>query len=118
MSITNPIFHLKENITIYQMQNAIQKQFKSHIIRGWHCILLLGRDEKELKKRRIKLLDKKREWKDSNVLISGTPNRILNEITRYLKIGVTYFTIYFPDLPDTTSLKLFAEHVIPNIRNR
>jgi alkanesulfonate monooxygenase SsuD/methylene tetrahydromethanopterin reductase-like flavin-dependent oxidoreductase (luciferase family) len=100
------------------MQNAIQKQFKSHIIRGWHCILLLGRDEKELKKRRIKLLDKKREWKDSNVLISGTPNRILNEITRYLKIGVTYFTIYFPDLPDTTSLKLFAEHVIPNIRNR
>jgi alkanesulfonate monooxygenase SsuD/methylene tetrahydromethanopterin reductase-like flavin-dependent oxidoreductase (luciferase family) len=87
------------------------------IIRGWHCILLLGRDEKELKKRRIKLLDK-REWKDSNVLISGTPNRILNEITRYLKIGVTYFTIYFPDLPDTTSLKLFAEHVIPNIRNR
>ena len=79
---------------------------------------LLGGDEKELKKRRIKLLDKKREWKDSNVLISGTPNRISNEITRYLKIGVTYFTIYFPDLPDTTSLKLFAEHVIPNFRNR
>ena len=32
MSITNPIFRLKENITIYQMQNAIQKQFiKPHL---------------------------------------------------------------------------------------
>jgi alkanesulfonate monooxygenase SsuD/methylene tetrahydromethanopterin reductase-like flavin-dependent oxidoreductase (luciferase family) len=31
------------------------------IIRGWHGILFLGKDEEELKKRKYKLLDKKRK---------------------------------------------------------
>jgi hypothetical protein len=53
-----------------------------------------------------------------NLIVSGTPNTILNEITKYLKITVTYYTIYFPDLPDRRSLKLFAEDVILNIRRR
>jgi alkanesulfonate monooxygenase SsuD/methylene tetrahydromethanopterin reductase-like flavin-dependent oxidoreductase (luciferase family) len=92
------------------------KDYKD-IIKGWHGIILLGKDNEELKKRKIKLLNNKGEkWKHSNLIVSGTPNKILNEIDRYLKIGVTYFTIYFPDLPDTRSLKLFAEHVISNVR--
>ena len=87
------------------------------IIIGWHGILFLGKDEEELKKRKYKLLDKKGKWKGLNLIISGTPDTILNEIIRYLNIGVTYFTIHFPDLPDTRSLQLFAEHIIPNIRS-
>ncbi len=44
--------------------------------------------------------------------------RLLREIERYLNIGVTYFTVCFPDLPDTRSLQLFAEHIIRHFRNR
>ena len=84
---------------------------------GWHGILLLGKDKDELKKRKIRVLDRKAQLKDSNFIISGTPNRILNEINKYLNIGVTYFIIYFPDLPDKLSLRLFAEHIISHIRS-
>ena len=40
--------------------------------------------------------------------------QILREIKRYLNIGVTYFTLCFPD---TRSLQLFAEHIIRHFKN-
>jgi alkanesulfonate monooxygenase SsuD/methylene tetrahydromethanopterin reductase-like flavin-dependent oxidoreductase (luciferase family) len=97
--------------------NKVTARNYKDIIRGWHGILFLGKDEEELKKRKVNVSDKKGKWKGSNLIISGTPNTILNEITRYLNIGVTYFTIHFPDLPDTRSLQLFAEHIIPIVRS-
>ncbi|MDP9289612.1 MAG: hypothetical protein M3P08_15645 [Thermoproteota archaeon] len=48
-------------------------------------------------------MGKKRIWKDSNLVTAGTPDTIIREINRYLNIGVTYFTVWFPDLPDTRS---------------
>ena len=54
--------------------------------------------------------------KDSELVIVGTPETILREIKKYLNIGVTYFTLYFPDLPDTRSLQLFAEHIMHHFR--
>ncbi len=88
------------------------------IIKAWHGILFLGADEGELESRKTNILSKKRIWKDSGLLTAGTPDTIIREINRYLNIGVTYFTVWFPDLPDTRSLQLFAEHVIPCFRNR
>jgi len=55
--------------------------------------------------------------RDSGLVIVGTPETILREIKRYVNIGVTYFTLCFPDLPDTRSLQLFAEHIIHNFGN-
>ena len=66
----------------------------------------------------MNILCKKRIWKDSDLVIAETPDTIIREINRYLNIEVTYFTVWFPDLPDTSSLQLFAEHVIPWFRNR
>lgn len=97
--------------------NKVTARRYKDLNRAWHGILFLGKDEEELNKRKNKLLDKKGKWKGSNLIINGTPNTILNEITRYLNIGVTYFTIHFPDLPDTRSLQLFAEHIIPKVRS-
>jgi hypothetical protein len=55
------------------------------------------------------ILDKKMIWKDSELVIAGTPDTILREINKYVGIGVIYFTIYFPDLPNIMSLELFAK---------
>jgi alkanesulfonate monooxygenase SsuD/methylene tetrahydromethanopterin reductase-like flavin-dependent oxidoreductase (luciferase family) len=88
------------------------------IIKAWHGILILGLDETELRNRKINISYKKGIRKDSKLVIAGTPKTILDEIKRYLNIGVTYFTVYFPDLPDTRSLELFAEHIIHHFRNR
>jgi alkanesulfonate monooxygenase SsuD/methylene tetrahydromethanopterin reductase-like flavin-dependent oxidoreductase (luciferase family) len=86
-----------------------------NITKAWHGILFLRRNESELKKETI--LDKT-IWKDSELVIAGTPDTILREINKYVGIGVTYFTIYFPDLPNMTSLQLFANNIIPYFRNR
>lgn len=74
-------------------------------------------DETELRSRNMNLSYKKLNRKDSKLVIAGTPNTILREIKRYLNIGITYFTVCFPDLPITHSLQLFAEHIIHHFRN-
>ena len=89
-----------------------------NIIKAWHGILFLGSNEDELKNRKEMILDKKMIWKDSELVIAGTPDTILREIKKYVDIGVTYFTIYFPDLPDMISLQLFAKNIIPYFRNK
>ena len=89
-----------------------------NIIKAWHGILFLGSNEDELKNRKEMILDKKMIWKDSGLVIAGTPDTILREIKKYVDIGVTYFTFYFPDLPDMISLQLFAKNVIPYFRNK
>jgi alkanesulfonate monooxygenase SsuD/methylene tetrahydromethanopterin reductase-like flavin-dependent oxidoreductase (luciferase family) len=103
----------------YSYNNKVRaKRNYDDIIKAWHGILFLGADEGELESRKTNILCKKRIWKDSNLVTAGTPDTIIREINRYLNIGVTYFTVWFPDLPDTRSLQLFAEHVIPCFRNR
>ena len=46
------------------------------------------------------------------MVIAGTPDTILREINKYVDIGVTYFTIYFPDLPNMISLQLLLNNLI------
>jgi alkanesulfonate monooxygenase SsuD/methylene tetrahydromethanopterin reductase-like flavin-dependent oxidoreductase (luciferase family) len=86
------------------------------IIKGWHGILFLGIDETELRSRNMNISYEGIK-NDSKLVFAGTPKTILREIKRYLNIGVTYFTVCFPDLPDTRSLQLFAEHIIHHFRN-
>ena len=74
-------------------------------------------NETELRSRNMNISYKKGIRKDLKLVIVGTPKTILREIKRYLNIGVTYFTVSFPDLPDTRSLQLFAEHIIRHFRN-
>jgi alkanesulfonate monooxygenase SsuD/methylene tetrahydromethanopterin reductase-like flavin-dependent oxidoreductase (luciferase family) len=83
------------------------------IIKAWHGILFLRIDESELRSRNTEGIRK-----GSKLVIVGTPKTILREIKKYLNIGVTYFTVCFPDLPDTRSLRLFAEHIIHHFKNK
>ena len=88
------------------------------IIKAWHGILFIGIDESELRSRNTNISYKTGIRKDSKLVIVGTPETILREIKKYLNIGVTYFTVCFPDLPDSRSLQLFAEHIIHHFRNK
>jgi len=85
------------------------------MVKGWQGVMLLGKDEEELRSKMDVLV--KEVWESSGLLINGTPEKILKEIERYVSIGVNYFTIYYPDVPDLRSLQLFAEHIIPHFRN-
>jgi F420-dependent oxidoreductase-like protein len=53
-----------------------------------------------------------------NGTLVGTPQQCIAQINRYRELGVTYFILYFGDLPDTVSLKLFAEKVIKKLDYR
>jgi F420-dependent oxidoreductase-like protein len=100
-----------------------------------HC-KAVGRDFKEIEKScwlggqifivpDQKELDKKvSQLKPENVSLEdfkkfnfvATPDGYRQEIRRYTSLGVTYFMLFFGDLPDMSSLKLFAEKVAENMK--
>jgi len=45
----------------------------------------------------------------------GTPEECIEPLQAYLDLGVTYFMLYFADLPNFDSLKLFAEEILKNV---
>ena len=53
------------------------------------------------------------EFRKSN--LSGTPNECKKQLQVYVDLGVTYFMLYFSDLPNTNGLKLFSETVVKKI---
>jgi F420-dependent oxidoreductase-like protein len=53
-------------------------------------------------------------WRPGNLV--GTPEQVCEKIQTYLDLGCTGFVPWCADYPDTESLTLFAEQVIPNFR--
>jgi len=53
-------------------------------------------------------------WQAGNLV--GTPEQVAEKIRTYLDLGCTYFVPWCTDYPDHTTLRLFAETVIPNFR--
>ena len=47
--------------------------------------------------------------------LSGTPNECRKQLQVYVNLGVTYFMLYFADLPNTDGLKLFSEAITEKI---
>jgi F420-dependent oxidoreductase-like protein len=48
-------------------------------------------------------------------ILSGTPNESRKQLQVYVDLGVTYFMLYFADLPSTNGVKLFSEGVVKKI---
>ena len=53
-------------------------------------------------------------WQDGNLV--GTPEQVAEKIQAYIDLGCTGFVPWCSDYPDTESLRLFGEKVIPNFR--
>lgn len=67
-------------------------------------------DQKELNKKVAQLKPKNvslKNFKKFNLV--ATPDDCRQEIQQYTGLGVTYFMLFFGDLPDVNSLRLFAE---------
>jgi F420-dependent oxidoreductase-like protein len=45
----------------------------------------------------------------------GAPEELIEPLHAYLDLGVTYFMLYFADLPKVDSLKLFAEKILKSL---
>jgi F420-dependent oxidoreductase-like protein len=53
-------------------------------------------------------------WTEGNLV--GTPEQVAEKIQAYLDLGCTGFYPWCSDYPDTTTMRLFAEQVIPGFR--
>ena len=53
-------------------------------------------------------------WRDGNLV--GTPEQVAEKVQAYADLGCTGFVPWCSDYPDTESMRLFAEKVIPNFR--
>ena len=53
-------------------------------------------------------------WREGNLV--GTPEQVSEKVQTYLDLGCTGFVPWCSDYPDDTTLRLFAEKVIPNFR--
>jgi F420-dependent oxidoreductase-like protein len=53
-------------------------------------------------------------WVAGNLI--GTPEQVCEKIRAYIELGCTYFVPWCADYPDDTTLRLFAQHVMPEFR--
>jgi F420-dependent oxidoreductase-like protein len=53
-------------------------------------------------------------WRAGNLV--GTPEQVAEKIRAYVDLGCTYFVPWCSDYPDDTTVRLFAERVIPEFR--
>lgn len=53
-------------------------------------------------------------WRDGNLV--GTPEQVAEKVQTYLDLGCTGFVPWCSDYPDTETMRLFAEQVVPSFR--
>ena len=78
--------------------------------------MLIAKNEREL-------IEKTSQLKPSNVSLEdfkktslvGTPDECVQQLQVYVDLGVTYFMLFFADLPKLDGLKQFSEGVINKI---
>jgi alkanesulfonate monooxygenase SsuD/methylene tetrahydromethanopterin reductase-like flavin-dependent oxidoreductase (luciferase family) len=74
-------------------------------------------------KNQKELAEKVSQWKPQNVFLEdfkkssfiATPDECRQKIRQYAGLGVTYFMLFFGDLPDLSSLRLFADKVVKTL---
>ena len=106
-------------------------QHKREVLKG-HC-RDVGRDEDEIQKTisaEVFIREDEREildggtrsfwgepydsWVAGNLV--GTPEQVCEKVQTYVDLGCTGFYPWCSDYPDTTTLRLFAEKVVPQFR--
>jgi F420-dependent oxidoreductase-like protein len=55
-------------------------------------------------------------WRDGNLV--GTPEQVVEKVLAYVELGCTGFYPWCSDYPDTETMRLFAEQVMPEVRRQ
>jgi alkanesulfonate monooxygenase SsuD/methylene tetrahydromethanopterin reductase-like flavin-dependent oxidoreductase (luciferase family) len=74
--------------------------------------ILIAMDQKELTEKINRLKPSNMSIEDfKKTSLIGTPEECIERLQIYLDLGVTYFMLYFADLPNIDGLKLFAKTI-------
>lgn len=77
-------------------------------------ILLKDKESLEIKIQKTKPRGvSRKDFERSHFL--GTPDEFAEKLQPYLDLGVTYFMLFFADLPDMSSLRLFADTILSKV---
>lgn len=91
--------------------NEVKKSLYSNV--------LIAESESKVKKMIEKFAWKEistREYIKRNII--GTPQQVSEKIKQYTNVGVSYFTLYFPDMKEIKPLSIFAHEVMPSFKKR
>jgi F420-dependent oxidoreductase-like protein len=80
--------------------------------------IYIAQNQKDLSERILLWKPKSVSLEDFKKLnLVGTPDVFIKKIQRYANFGVTYFMLFFGDLPDLDGVRLFADKVINKLRS-
>lgn len=86
------------------------------IAKTWSPEVFIREDERELREAGTRSLwgEPYDSWVAGNLV--GTPEQVCERIRTYVALGCTGFIPWCSDYPDTTTLRLLAERVLPELR--
>jgi F420-dependent oxidoreductase-like protein len=89
---------------------------EDEIRKTWSPEVLVREDESEIAAGGSRSVwgERFESWQEGNLV--GTPEQVAEKVQRYIDLGCTGFVPWCSDYPDTTTLELFAEKVIPEFR--
>jgi len=90
------------------------------LAKTWLCMSLVGENEHSVNKLVKRYSHEVNRFRPDGVelddylkgLIVGTPDECVEKLRQYVKVGVTYFMLYFPDVGEGNSRELFASSVM------
>jgi len=80
--------------------------------------IFIAKNRKELGERVLQWKPKNtslKDFKEQNLI--GTPDECRQRIRQYTRLGVTYFMLFFGDMPNLSGLRLFAKTVVKPMKS-
>jgi F420-dependent oxidoreductase-like protein len=93
---------------------AVSRDY-DEIAKTWSPEVFVRTDERELAKGGSLWGEDFDSWRAGNLV--GTPEQVAEKVAAYAALGCTGFYPWCSDYPDTQTMRLFAEQVIPQFRN-
>jgi alkanesulfonate monooxygenase SsuD/methylene tetrahydromethanopterin reductase-like flavin-dependent oxidoreductase (luciferase family) len=84
---------------------------EEEIGKTWSPDLVVRETEAEVAEFSSMWGESRESWAEGNLV--GTPEQVCEKVAHYIELGCSYFVPWCRDYPDTQSLSLFAEKVLP-----
>ena len=96
---------------------AVGRDFREIELSCWPSgQILIAKDQKELTKRIAHYKPSNMNLEDyKKSTLAGTPREYVEKLRVYRDLGVTYFMLFFADLPTTDGLRLFANTIFKKL---